>query len=190
MSYLGNVYSTVKCSLDYELLCQVHELEVVESNCCQYRTFYFYNCKYVSSSSSYYYYYLFFGKTYCLSNITKHNLTDSHRHRICYSQLIINISYRIYRYIYMIYIYTKFHMSSSNGSLVIAIKPKAKCRFHTAVMFLLCLQQTFMATNVAYIFLKLCYSGSFYYPILYGTNVASASQADFSSMWLLPILGN
>jgi len=66
MSYLGNVYSTVKCSLDYELLCQVHELEVVESNCCQYRTFYFYNCKYVSSSSYYYYYYLFFGKTYCL----------------------------------------------------------------------------------------------------------------------------
>jgi hypothetical protein len=31
----------------------------------------------------------------------------------------------------MIYVHTKFDMSVSNGSLVVAIKPKAKYRFHT-----------------------------------------------------------
>jgi len=47
----------------------------------------------------------------------------------------------------MIYIYTKFHMSSSNGSLVIAIKPKAKCIFRVTSMLSYILEKTL--TNTA-----------------------------------------
>jgi hypothetical protein len=33
---------------------------------------------------------------------------------------------------YMIYLHTRFHMPNSIVSLVIVIKPKAKCRLHAA----------------------------------------------------------
>jgi hypothetical protein len=32
----------------------------------------------------------------------------------------------------MIYLCTKFQLSTTNGSLLIVIKPKAKCTFHAA----------------------------------------------------------
>jgi hypothetical protein len=41
----------------------------------------------------------------------------------------------------MIYCHTKFHMPNSYGSLVIAIKPKTKYRFHAAAMLFHILQK-------------------------------------------------
>jgi hypothetical protein len=37
----------------------------------------------------------------------------------------------------MIYLHTKFQVPTSNGSLVIALKQKAKHRLHTAALLLL-----------------------------------------------------
>jgi hypothetical protein len=42
---------------------------------------------------------------------------------------------------YMIVHHTKFHLPTSNCSLVINVKPKAKYRLHAAVIFLSCTLQ-------------------------------------------------
>jgi hypothetical protein len=36
---------------------------------------------------------------------------------------------------FMIYVHTKFHISSSTDSLIIAVIPKGKCRFRVIAMF-------------------------------------------------------
>jgi len=47
----------------------------------------------------------------------------------------------------MIYPYTKFYTSSSSGSLIIATKQKAKCRFCMAAMMLQILQKKTVGVN-------------------------------------------
>jgi hypothetical protein len=53
---------------------------------------------------------------------------------------------------FKIHLRTKFHMHFSNGSLVIAMKLKAKYRFHTAHIVLFYVLQNIKFTNVAYFF--------------------------------------
>jgi hypothetical protein len=67
---------------------------------------------------------------------------------IAYSQTMF---YAKYEYIgmYIIYLHTKFHMCGSNGSLVTALKPKAKEIFHTTISLFYILKENF---NKSFIF--------------------------------------
>jgi len=56
--------------------------------------------------------------------------------KLCIITMFPIISCRICRYVYDISSYL-FHVSSSNGLLVITIKPKTKYTFHAATMLLL-----------------------------------------------------
>lgn len=76
--------------------------------------------------------------------------------------------------LFMIYRYTRFHMPIFNGSLVLASKRKAKCRFLTAAILLLyVLQKIFL--NKSCIIVKFIYHTSFNYLILSGASVPSTS---------------
>jgi hypothetical protein len=50
----------------------------------------------------------------------------------------------------MTYLHIQFQMLSPDGSSVIAIKPRAKQRFHTAAMFLFYIPQIITLTKAAY----------------------------------------
>jgi hypothetical protein len=50
----------------------------------------------------------------------------------------------------MIYFHTKFHIYSSNDSLVIAIKLKAKRKFHAATMLLYTVYKDISLTKYAW----------------------------------------
>jgi hypothetical protein len=54
----------------------------------------------------------------------------------------------------MIYRHTKFHIRISNGSFVIDVQPKAKRRFHMAIMLCFYSLQNITLTKAAY-FLKI-----------------------------------
>jgi hypothetical protein len=49
---------------------------------------------------------------------------------------------------FAIYAHTKFHMSSSSGTWVIAIKPKANYRFRAVAMLLFCILQEIILKNL------------------------------------------
>jgi hypothetical protein len=90
----------------------------------------------------------------------------------------------------MICLRTKFQMLTSNGSLVVAIKPKAKYRFYAAAMLLFfVLQNKIVFTEVAYLS-RIYYLISFQDPVLSGASVAPTSQVLVSSMLILPTVGN
>jgi hypothetical protein len=89
-----------------------------------------------------------------------------------------------------IYPHTKFQMPRSSGSLVtsIAIKTKAKYRFHAATMLFYIVQKNCLNKNC--VFSKICYHTSFQDSVLSGTSVAPTSQICASTMLALSLVGN
>jgi hypothetical protein len=82
----------------------------------------------------------------------------------------------------MIYHYTKCHISSSNGSLVIAIKPKAKYTIHNSIHFVV-LHCTGNYLNKSCIVFE--YLLPFQEPILSGAIVTPTLQVRASAMLVL-----
>lgn len=74
------------------------------------------------------------------------------------------ISYRICRY-------AKCHKLCSNGPLITATKPKAKCRFHEANMLSFMFCKKFTVTNCVQ-FKMIYYHTSFHNSIFNGINIA------------------
>jgi hypothetical protein len=97
-------------------------------------------------------------------------------------KILNNMSHLMCRYV-TIYLRTKYHMPSSYGSCVIAIKPKVKNSFHTAAICIL-----LHSTKKKNIFSKLRYRTRFQDRRLNVTSVASTSQVCAFAM-LLPFVG-
>jgi hypothetical protein len=57
----------------------------------------------------------------------------------------------------IIYLHTKFHMSNSSGSLVIAIKPKTKHIFDATFILLSEILQKYEYINKSCVFFQICY---------------------------------
>jgi hypothetical protein len=89
---------------------------------------------------------------------------------------------------FMIYLHTKFHKSSSSGSLVITIKPKVEYGFHEAAMMFLHSTENYLK-KVVY-FWKIYYNTSLQNPILNGASVTPTSHAHEPATLSLPIVGN
>jgi hypothetical protein len=93
------------------------------------------------------------GRTYNVSihptyvKFVGHNLKVTHCHHVCNCRLANNIRTE-FVYICKIRLHIKFHISSSNNSLVITIKPKKKYRIH-AVAILFYILQKITLTKVA-----------------------------------------
>jgi hypothetical protein len=84
----------------------------------------------------------------------------------------------------MIYHYTKFQMPSSNITLLIDLKSKAKKRVHAAAILLFYILQKITITKVAYSS-NICYHTTFQDPILSGASVAHTSQINGPVMLVL-----
>jgi hypothetical protein len=94
--------------------------------------------------------------------------------------------------LFMTCVHTRFQMPRSIGSSVIAIKLKAKYKFHAAAMLSFHILQKKKDLSKSCIFFEdlLSYSLSFQDPILSGDSVASTSQVRASAMLLLSIVIN
>jgi hypothetical protein len=89
---------------------------------------------------------------------------------------------------FLIYAHTKFHFLSSNGSLVIAIKPKTRYRVHIAATLLFYLKKKKKSTKAVYF--QIHYHISLQDSIISGTTAAPTKQVYESAMLLLHIVGN
>jgi hypothetical protein len=89
----------------------------------------------------------------------------------------------------MIYRNTKFHMLSSDDSLLIAIKLNAKYTFRAATILLYTLQKKYLNKNCIF-FEDLLPCIKFRTFKFSGASVAPTSQVPASAILLLPIVGN
>jgi hypothetical protein len=114
-------------------MCLACERTVIRSNRNRLRiSFPILNCNTDYYYYYYYYYYycilFYFGEelTGVLStyvNFVVHSLKDSHRSHVCNTRLVNSISFKILDVV-IVCLRIKFDISSSNGSLVIVMKPK------------------------------------------------------------------
>jgi len=103
----------------------------------------------------------------------------SHHNHICNSFLVSSISYE-FMGLFVICLHNRFHMFSFNGSLVTAIKPKAKYKFHTVTM----LMSHILQKKITY-FPKICYYTLSQYSKLSTASVVTTSQVRASALLLL-----
>lgn len=91
--------------------------------------------------------------------------------------------------VFMISLFTKCNMPNTSGSLVIAVKLKAKENVCMAIKLLSYILQKITLTRITYISM-ICYHTSIQDPILSDVNIAFLIQVHASAMLSILIVGN